>query len=228
MSILTRLASLASAGMMLLSVPLDTAAPQNDADGTLFLVNRQWEITESFVPANLQQAEVPGQVRRMRAEAAAALEEMFAACKAEAGVTLISISGYRPFSTQANLYSRKLRSVRNDVAKAQEYVAPPGTSEHQLGLAMDIGQRNKAHLDQKFADTEGARWAWENCWRFGFILRYGKDWEDITGYKYESWHFRYVGKEKAKEIHDAQIPMETWLIQYRQELLTRLLREGEK
>lgn len=228
MSILTRLASLASAGMMLLSVPLDTAAPQNDADGTLFLVNRQWEITESFVPANLQQAEVPGQVRRMRAEAAVALEEMFAACKAEAGVTLISISGYRPFSTQANLYSRKLRSVRNDVAKAQEYVAPPGTSEHQLGLAMDIGQRNKPHLDQKFADTEGARWAWENCWRFGFILRYGKDWEDITGYKYESWHFRYVGKEKAKEIHDAQIPMETWLIQYRQELLTRLLREGEK
>jgi D-alanyl-D-alanine carboxypeptidase len=107
-------------------------------------------------------------------------------------------------------------------------VAPPGTSEHQLGLAMDIGQRNKAHLDQKFADTEGARWAWENCWRFGFILRYGKDWEDITGYKYESWHFRYVGKEKAKEIHDVQIPMETWLIQYRQELLTRLLREGEK
>ena len=225
MSLLSSLASLGAAGMMLLSVPLDTMAPQNDAQGTLFLVNRQWTVSESYEPADLRQAEVPGSVRRMREEAAAALEEMFAACKEETGITLISISGYRSYASQDNIYRRKLRNVRHDVAKAQEYVAPPGASEHQLGLAMDIGQRNKAHLSDKFADTEGAKWAWANCWRFGFILRYGKEWEDVTGYKYESWHFRYVGKELAKEIHEANIPYETWMIGYRQDLLEGLLKD---
>ena len=223
MSLLTTLASLGAAGMMLLTVPLDTAAPQNDADGTLFLVNRQWTVTEAYEPSGLRQAQVPGSVRQMRDEAAAALEEMFAACKEETGVTLISVSGYRAYTRQYNIYQRKLRSVRGNVAKAQEYVAPPGASEHQLGLAMDIGQRNKPHLNDKFADTEGGKWATANCWRFGFILRYGKEWEDITGYKYESWHFRYVGKEVAKAIHEADVPYETWMIQYRTELLERLL-----
>ena len=223
MSLLTSLVSMAAAGMMLLSVPLDAAAPQNDVDSTLFLVNRQYTITEAFEPDDLREAQVPGSVRRMREEAAAALEEMFAACKEETGITLISISGYRSYEKQNNIYSRKLRAVKRDVAKAQEYVAPPGASEHQLGLAMDIGQKNKMHLNDKFADTPGAQWAYENCWRFGFILRYGKDWEDVTGYKYESWHFRYVGKEVAKEIHEANIPYETWMIQYRTKLLEQLM-----
>ena len=220
---MTKLASLGAAGMMLLSVSVDTAAPQNNAKGYLFLVNRQWMITESYEPADLRQAEVPGSVRRMRDAAAAALEEMFAACKEETGVTLISVSGYRAYSSQNNIWKRKLRAVKKNVEKAQEYVAPPGASEHQLGLAMDIGQRNKPHLNDKFADTVGGQWAQENSWRFGFILRYGKDWEDVTGYKYESWHFRYVGKELAKEIHDADVPFETWMIGYRTELLKRLL-----
>ena len=223
MSLLTSLASLGAAGMMLLTIPLDTAAPQNDVQSNLFLVNRQWTITESYEPDGLREAGVPGSVRRMRDEAAAALEEMFAACKEEAGVTLISISGYRSYASQNNIYTRKLRAVKRDVAKAQEYVAPPGASEHQLGLAMDIGQKNKAHLSDKFADTPGAQWAWENCWRFGFILRYGAEWEDVTGYKYESWHFRYVGKEMAKDIHEANVPYETWLAGYRTELLERLV-----
>ena len=209
--------------MMLLSIPLDAAAPQNDVQSLLFLVNRQYTITESYEPADMREAQVPGSVRQMREEAAAALEEMFAACKEETGITLISISGYRSYGKQSNIYNRKLRSVKRDVAKAQEYVAPPGASEHQLVLAMDIGQKNKAHLSDKFADTPGGQWAYENCWRFGFILRYGKDWEEVTGYKYESWHFRYVGKELAKEIHEANIPYETWLIGYRTKLLERLL-----
>ncbi len=228
MSLLSKIASLGTAGLMLLSIPLDTAAPQNDAKGTLFLVNRQWTITEGYEPDDLRQAEVPGSVRRMREEAAAALEEMFAACKEEAGVTLISVSGYRSYKSQTNIYNRKLRSVKKDVAKAQEYVAPPGASEHQLGLAMDIGQRNKAHLSDKFAETPGGKWAWDNCWRFGFIRRYAAEWEDVTGYKYESWHFRYVGKEAAKRIHEADIPYETWLIGYRTELLEYLLLEVEE
>jgi D-alanyl-D-alanine carboxypeptidase len=168
-------------------------------------------------------SDVPGQVRKMRPEAAEALREMFAACKEETGKTLLSISGYRSYAKQDGLFQHKLRNVKKNVEKAMEYVAPPGASEHQTGLAMDIGQKHKETLEVSFAKTEGGIWCRENCWRFGFILRYGEEWEDVTGYKYEPWHFRYVGKEFAKEIHDANIPYETWLAGYRVKVLKELL-----
>ena len=210
---------------MILSGTLEEAAPQHDADGLLFLVNRQYMVSDAFEPSDLVEAQVPGQVREMRAEAAAALEEMYAACLEETGAQLISVSGYRSYSKQDKLFRAKLQRVNNKVELAQEYVAPPGASEHHLGLAMDIGQQSKPTLNEKFAETEGGIWARENCWRFGFILRYGEDWEEITGYKYEPWHFRYVGKELAKEIHDAGVPFETWLTDYRVRVLKDLLKE---
>lgn len=225
MDILTRMVSILAAGSMVLSGALKEAAPQHDAEGLLFLVNRQYMVSDAFEPADLTEAQVPGRVREMRAEAAAALEEMYAACKEETGKQLISVSGYRSYAKQERLYKAKLQQVHGKVERAQEYVAPPGASEHHLGLAMDIGQQSKPTLNEKFAETEGGIWARENCWRFGFILRYGKEWESITGYKYEPWHFRYVGKELAKEIHDAGVPFETWLIDYRIRVLRNLLKE---
>ena len=225
MDLLGKLVSVLAAGTMILSGTLEEAAPQHDADGLLFLVNRQYMVSDAFEPSDLVEAQVPGQVREMRAEAAAALEEMYAACLEETGAQLISVSGYRSYSKQDKLFRAKLQRVNNKVELAQEYVAPPGASEHHLGLAMDIGQQSKPTLNEKFAETEGGIWARENCWRFGFILRYGGEWEDITGYKYEPWHFRYVGKELAKEIHDAGVPFETWLTDYRVRVLKDLLKE---
>lgn len=225
MSGITRMLSMLSALTMLVSGTLTKAAPQNDINGPLFLVNRQWPITEAYEPPDLEMSDVPGQVRYMRREAAQALREMFEACKVEAKVQLLSISGYRSYQRQSNIYKRKLRSVKKDEAKAQEFVAPPGTSEHQLGVAMDIGQKHKVNLEISFGDTEGAKWCRENCWRFGFILRYDEPWEDITGYKFEPWHFRYVGKEYAKEIHDANVPLETWLVDHRVRVLKEMLEE---
>ena len=227
MDLLGKLASILAAGSMILSGALDEAAPQHDADGLLFLVNRQYRISDAFTPEDLTEAQVPGQVREMRAEAAAALEEMYAACLEETGCQLISVSGYRSYSKQEKLYRAKLQRVNGKKELAEEYVAPPGASEHHLGLAMDIGQQSKPTLNEKFAETEGGIWARENCWRFGFILRYGEEWEDITGYKYEPWHFRYVGKDLAKEIHDAGVPFETWLTEYRVRVLRELLKEEE-
>ena len=227
MDLLGKLASILAAGSMILSGTLDEAAPQHDADGLLFLVNRQYRISDAFTPDDLTEAQVPGQVREMRAEAAAALEEMYAACLEETGCQLISVSGYRSYSKQEKLYRAKLQRVNGKKELAEEYVAPPGASEHHLGLAMDIGQQSKPTLNEKFAETEGGIWARENCWRFGFILRYGEEWEDITGYKYEPWHFRYVGKDLAKEIHDAGVPFETWLTEYRARVLQELLKEEE-
>ena len=223
MTAFTKLISLIAAGSMAVSGALNAAAPQHDADGLLFLVNRQYMVSSAYTPGDLEMSDVPGQVRRMRPAAAEALREMFLACKEETGCQLISISGFRSYASQEGIYQHKLRTVKHDVAKAQEYVAPPGASEHQTGMAMDIGQKHKIHLEVSFRDTEGGKWARENCWRFGFILRYGEEWENITGYKYEPWHFRYVGKEFAKEIHEANIPLETWLIQHRVKVLKEMV-----
>ncbi len=228
MELLKELASVLAAGVMVVSGALKEAAPQHNADGLLFLVNRQFMISDAFEPADLREAQVPGQVRQMRDEAATALEEMYAACLEETGKQLISVSGYRSYAKQNALYKAKLQRVGGKVEKAQEYVAPPGASEHHLGLAMDVGQQSKPNLSEKFAETEGGIWTRENCWRFGFILRYGEEWEAITGYKYEPWHFRYVGKELAKEIHDANVPFETWMTGYRVRVLQGILGTGVK
>ena len=225
MDLLTKLAAVAAAAAMMLSGTLKEAAPQHDADGTLFLVNRQQMVSPAFVPKGLREAQVPGQVRQLREDAAAALEEMYAACKEKTKAQLTSVSGYRSYSRQNALYRAKLQRVNGSVAKAQEYVAPPGASEHHLGLAMDVGQQSKAALTNAFADTTGGIWMRENCWRFGFILRYGEEWEEVTGYKYEPWHFRFVGKELAKEIHDANVPFETWLAEYRVRVMKKMLEE---
>lgn len=227
MDLLTGLASVLTACTLMVGGALEEAAPHQDADGLLFLVNRQYLVSDAFMPSDLREAQVPGQVRQMRDEAATALEEMYAACKEETGKQLTSVSGFRPYDKQDRLYKAKLRQVHNKVELAQEYVAPPGASEHHLGLAMDIGQQSKPSLTEKFAETEGGIWVKENCWRFGFILRYGEEWEDVTGYKYEPWHFRYVGKELAKEIHEANVPFETWLIGYRTQRLLELLKEED-
>lgn len=224
MTLLQELMTLLATLSVMLSSALYTIAPHQDPNGNLFLVNRDNMVSDAFEPEALEQAKVPGQVRQMKPEAAAALEEMFAACREETRKTLISVSGYRSVGKQTNIYKRKLRSVKGDVAKAQEYVAPPGASEHHTGLAMDIGQNNSEHLSVRFRDTEGGKWVVENCWKYGFILRYGEEWEAVTGYKYEPWHFRYVGKEYSEEITKADIPFETWLLGYRKKVLTELLK----
>lgn len=224
-SILNTLMSLAAAGTMMFSQGVDLAAPQHDIDGDLFLINRQWRVSKLYIPAPMRQAEVPGQVRTMDEEAAAALEEMYAACRAEGKITLTSVSGYRSYNKQNTLYNNKLKRVGSK-AKADEYVARPGASEHQLGLAMDVGQKGKVNLSEAFAKYGGGKWLRENCWKYGFIIRYDQGWQDVTGYAYEPWHIRYVGKEHAAAIHELNIPLETYLLQLREETLLDIL-QGE-
>lgn len=215
------LISLAAAGLMMVTSPLDTAAPHNDVDGLLFLANRQWRVSKTYRPA-LREADVTGQVRDMRPDAAAALEEMFEACKADTGVTLRSVSGFRSYEKQNTIYNNKVSNTGSK-KKADEYVARPGASEHQLGMAMDVGQSSSGSLSASFGSTEGGKWVREHCWEYGFILRYQEDWEDVTGYKYEPWHVRYVGKEFAAKIYEDPMPLETWLILFRSDILTDLV-----
>ena len=180
-SLLETLAALATAGTMMISSSLDAAAPQNDVDGFLFLQNRQWLASRAYEPETVT-ADVPGQIRQMRQEAALALEEMFDACKKDIGITLKAVSGYRSYARQETIYNNKLERVHGSVEKADEYVARPGASEHQTGLVMDVGQKSdKVNLTGGFGATKGGKWVAELCWECGFIIRYRKGWEEISG-----------------------------------------------
>ena len=179
--------------------------------GTLFLVNREYMITADYVPDDL----VMPSVRRtsasvlMRKEAAEALEALFNAAKQEHNYTLVAVSGYRSYQTQQNIYRRRVKNAGQK--KADLYVALPGSSEHQLGLAMDVGRRSNTKLKEAFGDSPEGKWLAENCYRFGFILRYKQEWTETTGYAYEPWHIRYVGLEHALRIKELNIPFEDYI-----------------
>ena len=222
MGLAAGLASVILAGATMMNTAFDTVKPNMDVEGTVFLVNRQYRLSDVYIP-QVRRANVPGEVREMRDDAAAALEEMFAACKEETGATLITVSGYRSYQTQKTIYNRKVQNTGSR-QKADEYVAWPGASEHQLALAMDVNQRAKDNgLSHAFASTKGGKWMAENCHRFGFILRYQKGWENITGYKYECWHVRYVGVEHAQAMAEADIPMETYMDEYLTDLMIGII-----
>ena len=189
---------------------------QMSLGGYLFLVNRDFAITSDYVPGDL----VKPNVRKtnsditLRADAARALEDMFAAAREEMGYELVAVSGYRSYGQQASIHERKVKAVGK--AAALRVSAPAGCSEHQLGLAMDIGTRKNTSLTESFGSTPEGIWVAENAHRFGFIIRYKAEWEEITGYAYEPWHIRYVGVEHAERIYELDIPFEYYIAQLRE------------
>ena len=136
-------------------------------------------------------------------EAQAAFDEMKADAAKE-GIYLSIVSGFRSYTYQGQLYSGYVN--RDGKAAADTYSARAGHSEHQTGLAMDINNAGSS-----FNNTKEAKWLAANCVRYGFILRYPQGKEDITGYMYESWHVRYLGRELAKEVSDSGLTLEEFL-----------------
>lgn len=136
----------------------------------------------------------------------------------DAGCTPYICSGYRTMEKQQFLFNNKIaRLVATGVPaeeapkQAAETVAVPGTSEHQLGLAVDIIDYNYPYLDEFQENMPTQKWLMENAWHYGFILRYPNGSSDITGIVYEPWHYRYVGMGAAKEIYDLGITLEEYL-----------------
>lgn len=123
-----------------------------------------------------------------------AFDEMAAAATLE-GLKIWLSSGYRSYSTQNRIYNNYVKRDGKD--KADTYSARPGHSEHQSGLAFDVNQ-----INDTFNNSAEAIWLSDNCYKYGFILRYPQGKSDITGYKYESWHFRYVGVELATKLYN--------------------------
>ncbi|MBQ4346084.1 MAG: D-alanyl-D-alanine carboxypeptidase family protein [Oscillospiraceae bacterium] len=136
-------------------------------------------------------------------EAKAAFDRMQVAASAEM-MSLSIVSGYRSYATQEATYNRHV--VRSGQEKADTFSARPGHSEHQTGLAFDIN-----YAGDSFGSTPEAAWLAANCWKYGFIIRYPQGKSDITGYKYEPWHIRYLGEENAKKVYDSGLTLEEYL-----------------
>lgn len=144
--------------------------------------------------------------------AVGALEDFIAAARAD-GLTVYLSSAYRDFNTQKYLYENKVAEYGENIAKT--IVAPPGTSEHQLGLAADITDKYYQYKNDSLADTELFKWMCAHCAEYGFILRYPENKTDITGVMYEPWHFRYVGVEAATYIMENNLCLEEFLDLYK-------------
>ena len=149
--------------------------------------------------------------------AAEPLRKMLEACLAD-GVMSVPISGYRTQEYQQGLYDNKIARLREDgwpeellEEEAAKSVAVPGTSEHQLGLAMDILDVNNPNLDITQEWTNAQRWLMKHCWEYGFILRYPNGTTEITGIIYEPWHYRYVGKTIAAAVTESGMTFEEFL-----------------
>lgn len=154
-----------------------------------------------YVPADLV---TPSVAKRdggmqLRRDTSAALSELFAAA-AKDGTPLKLASAYRSYSYQVNLYNGYVKSQGQAVADSQS--ARPGYSEHQTGMAADVSPLDgKCNLNACFATTPAGQWLAANAYKYGFIIRYPDGLTDITGYTYEPWHIRYVGKDLATEMH---------------------------
>lgn len=152
-----------------------------------------WEPEDLEMPIGIENTN--GQP--IRAVAARALEEMFAAATA-AGLPFIVTSGYRSYERQRGLFDRY--SQRDGVAAAETYSARPGHSEHQTGLAVDLDDGAGFAFTSAFGETETGLWLREHSAEYGFILRYDQGEQPVVGYIYEPWHFRYLGREIALEM----------------------------
>ena len=156
----------------------------------------------------------------------ASLEALFAGA-AEDGMTLYATSGYRSYSTQKAIFERKLDRMSEKQANLS--VAKPGYSEHQTGLAMDIeGETTKGTgLTEAFGESPEGIWAAKHCAEYGFIIRYPKDKTKITGYIYEPWHLRYVGREAAQEITALDVTFEEYIAMVRSDRIQWLQEETQ-
>ena len=218
--LLQQLFSILTVSTTLLANGMYTAMPDKDINGEIFLANRSHPMSKNYVPQT-RVVDAHGMRQTMRHDAAEALENLLNAAK-EDGIVVSVVSGYRSYSKQATIYERKVETM-GSVEKADTLSARAGTSEHQLGLAMDVAQKNSSSLNSAFGKTEEGKWVYKNAHKFGFIVRYMEGFESVTGYNYEPWHIRYVGIPFATAIYESAVPMETFVSAYRLEIYDYLI-----
>ncbi|TPV47318.1 M15 family metallopeptidase [Bacillus dicomae] len=178
------------------------------------VVNKEYGLPEDYKPEDLVVPNVPfsfsGTLEKsyLRKEVAEALEKLFDLAKKE-GIQLNAVSGFRSYDYQKKLYANNVK--RKGQEHTDRFSAKPGHSEHQTGLTMDVSSKSANNeLELTFANTKEGKWLKENAHRAGFIIRYPKGKESITGYAYEPWHIRYVG-DIAESIYKKKLTLEEYM-----------------
>lgn len=174
-----------------------------DFNKKVILVNKFHYLSQSYIPKDLSKAQGCGQPT-LRKEAALAYDLMCQAITKARLLLLEATSSYRSYGYQASLYNSYLKQYGRTYTDT--FSARPGFSEHQTGLAIDVHAEN--HEFDSFVSTETYQWMIQNAARFGFILRYPKGKEDITGYQFEAWHYRYVGIDLALQLQTQGITLD--------------------
>ena len=181
-------------------LPQVEASELGDASSFLALINPTTQLDpENYTPSGL--VTVPGTSVQLRPEASEAVSALVSDAR-KAGMDIKVLSAYRSYDRQAVLFNQY--QAKYGTAYAERISARPGTSEHQLGLAADLGYSNSyQELKEAFGQTEAGQWIAQHAVDYGLIVRYPQGEEETTGYKYEPWHVRYIGKEHAKAMAES-------------------------
>ncbi len=194
--------------------PAETEEPQTldpsvftDTESLLIVANKKHKLPDGYVPSDLVVPEIrQTQGCQMKAEAASMMKQM-ADAAAQEGVTLSISSAYRGEEYQRQLYNNYSASYGTETADTIS--SRPGYSDHQTGLAADFvegdGSLNGINFNQSFENTQSGVWLREHAHEYGFIMRYPKGKQEITGYAYEPWHFRYIGVDYATKIYETDV-----------------------
>lgn len=185
-----------------------------DPSSITVFVNKEYSLPKNYKPDDLVVPNIYFNLKYydertlMRAEAAKALEKLFIAAYQD-GYKLCGVSGYRSYERQLKIFTDNILTKGKE--HTLQYSAVPGTSEHQTGLAIDVSCESlRFDLNDKFYDTPEGKWLADNAYRFGYIIRYPKGKGDITGYAYEPWHIRYVGKGLAKYLYENDLTLDEY------------------
>ena len=193
-------------------VIIDESIKPEDINGVEFLVSKLKPIPEERI--FILEYVVPG--KRCDTRAVQPMKDMLEAAQNEE-IKLVISSAYRDNKRQDELFDQKIKKYMNygysyleAYKKAANELSIPGTSEHEIGLGFDIMSEDHQKLDEAFGDTNAGIWLANNSYKYGFILRYPKGKEDITGIQYEPWHFRYVGVDVATSIYNQRSTLEEY------------------
>ena len=197
------------------SYPQDIKPVKRSGDDLLVLVNKEYSLGLEYAPSDLVSAANSGirkgQQHLLRNIVIDDLAELVNAAKND-GIDLSIRSGYRSYQTQVSTYQYWLRHNKNVVDDADKISARAGHSQHQLGTAVDFSTSEiQDGIGGRFQNTKAAKWLAENAWKYGFVISFPKGYESITGYNYESWHYRYIGKANAQEMINSGEILETYL-----------------
>lgn len=188
---------------------------KRNGNDLLVLVNKQYKLPSTYAPSDLVKSSVSG-IRKgenyyLRNILIADLTNMINDAKSQ-GIDLSIVSGYRSYQTQVTTYNYWLSKNNNNIEYVDTFSARPGHSQHQLGTAIDFSSSEIGDvLGDSFANTNASKWLINNSYKYGFVISFPKGYESVTGYKYESWHYRYIGVGNALEMRNSGMILENYL-----------------